>query len=149
MKAPFKLILVTFLLLLSGASSVLAQADPEVIVGQFLNNWSQQNYDGMYAEISDKSKALTTFPVFETTYRDAATAMGLESMTYTLGQTTLQGTSAAVSYDLTIESGIFGTINDPGRLMRLVQGPSGWQVAWSPMDIFDGMTSSARTARGR
>jgi penicillin-binding protein 2 len=55
-----------------------------------------------------------------------------------------QGTSAAVTYDLSIQSSVFGTIDDPGRIMRFVQGTSGWQVAWSTMDIFDGLTSSSQ-----
>jgi penicillin-binding protein 2 len=134
-------------LLLSG-SPLGAQAAPESVVGAFLDQWKNQNYDGMFNLVSEKSRLLTTFPVFETTYRTADAALAMEDLTYTIRGVTLQGTSAAVTYDLTLQSSVFGTIEDPGRLMRLVRGGAGWQVAWSAMDIFDGMTTASQLRAG-
>ena len=137
-------ILLSLLLLFVIAVPVAAQAAPDVIVTSFLENWKNRNYDGMYNQISEKSRALTTFPVFETIYQEADIAIGLQDLSFTIQDATIQGTSAAVRYDLTLDSGIYSTINDPGRIMRLVQGPGGWQVAWSTMDIFDGMAAGAQ-----
>ncbi|MBZ0301455.1 MAG: hypothetical protein K8J31_17030, partial [Anaerolineae bacterium] len=132
------------LLLLTSAMPSAAQGSPEAVVTGFLDNWKARNYDGMYNQISEKSRNLVTFPVFETTYRETDTAIGLEDLSYSVHDVTLQGTSAAITYDLTIQSGIFESIEDPGRIMRLVQDGGSWRVAWSTMDIFDGMTAAGQ-----
>ncbi len=139
-------LLFTALLLLFTVSipSAAAQNTPDSIVSGFLESWKNRNYDGMYNLVSEKSRSLAPFPVFETTYREADAAIGLEDLTFTIHEVTLQGTSAAVTYDVSLQSGIFETIDDPGRIMRLVQDPGGWRVAWSPMDIFDGMTAAGQ-----
>jgi penicillin-binding protein 2 len=124
--------------------AALGQGAPDAIVTSFLENWKNRNYDGMYNLVAERSRNLTAFPVFETIYREADAALGLEDMTFTVRDVSIQGTSAAVTYDLTVQSGIFETIEDPGRIMRLVQAPGGWGVAWSSMDIFDGMTGAAK-----
>ena len=139
-----RLALIWILLLLLTSWSVLAQPAPDAILTSFLDNWKQGNYDGLYNQISERSRNLTPFPVFETIYREADTALVIEDLTYTVQETVFQGTSAAVTYDLQIQSTIFGTIDDPGRIMRFVQDAGGWQVAWSSMDIFDGLTSTSQ-----
>ncbi len=139
-----RLRLILFALLLTSVAPVLAQAAPDAVVSQFLDNWRVANYDGMYNQIAQASKDLTTFPVFETTYTNAETAISIADMSYEIHDVVIQGSSAAVHYDLHIDSAIFGTLDDPGRIMRLVQSPAGWRVAWSPMDIFDGMTASSQ-----
>jgi penicillin-binding protein 2 len=140
-----RFLLTTFLFLLTiSLPAATAQGTPEAVAASFLDNWKSRNYDGMFSQIHEKSRNLTPFPVFETIYRDADLAIGLEDLSYSIGAVQLQGTSAAVTYDLTIQSSIFETLEDPGRTMRLVQGPGGWQVAWSPMDIFDGMTGASQ-----
>lgn len=137
-------VLLFALLLLISVSPLTAQNTPDAVVRSFLENWKARNYDAMYNLTSERSRSLTAFPVFETVYRESDLAMGLEDLSFTLQNTTIQGTSAAVTYDLTVQSGIFEVINDPGRIMRVVQGPDGWRVAWSPMDIFDGMTGASQ-----
>lgn len=136
--------LVCVLTLLVAVTPLSAQDELRAVVTGFLDAWNNRNFDGMYNQISEKSRSLITFPVFETTYQNAQTAIGLQDLSYTIREVTLQGTSAAVTYDLTVESSVFETIEDTGRIMRLVQDPDGWRVAWSPMDIFDGMTSAAQ-----
>ncbi len=138
-----RLTLVGSLLLLFISLPVIAQPAPDAILSSFLENWKLGNYDGLYNQVSERSRALTPFPVFETIYQTADTTLGLDDLTFTIHDTTFQGTSAAVTYDLQIESRIFGTIDDPGRIMRFVQGTGGWLVAWSAMDIFDGLTNSS------
>lgn len=135
---------IVFAFLLVSIAPAAAQATPEDAVAAFLNNWQGRNYDAMYNQLSERSRSLTAFPVFETTYREAATAIGLENLTYTVQEAALQGVNAAVTYDLIIESGVFGAIEDTGRIMRLTQEAQGWRVAWSHMDIFDGLTAGAQ-----
>ena len=51
--------------------------------------------------------------------------------------------TAILRYDIRIESPTFGVMIDEGRVMRLVD-EGGWKIAWSPMDIIQGMSSRAR-----
>lgn len=122
----------------------LSQTSPGDIVSSFLNSWKTRDYPAMYNQISTQSRDLYTLSVFQTTYENADTVIGLEDLTYTVRDVSLQGTSAAVKYDVAISSALFGTIEDKGRTMRLVQDPAGWRVAWSSMDIFDGLAGGAQ-----
>src|SRR5690606_26025960 len=47
------------------------------------------------------------------------------------------------------ESRTFGSITDEGRIMRLVAEDGGRRIAWSPMDILNGMTASVRVRADR
>lgn len=140
---PYSIMLVVFFLL-SLRLPVQAQGDPAQVVEGFLQAWATQDYATMYSLLSDPSRSQYTQPVFEQIYIDASTAVTIESLSFTLLDTRLQGASAAVRYDLTLQSPVFGTITDAGRTMRLVSGSRGWGVAWSSMDIFDGMTAGSR-----
>jgi len=131
----------------SGAAPILAplvQSAPGDVVSAFLNSWKTRDYGAMYNQISVQSRNLYTQSVFQTTYETADNATGLEDLTYTIREASTQGTSAAVKYDIAITSSLFGTIEDKNRTMRLVQDPAGWRVAWSSMDIFDGLAGGAQ-----
>jgi penicillin-binding protein 2 len=117
---------------------------PEDVVKQFLDDWKAKNYAAMYAALSPQSQQFYTEAVFQTAYEDALNAINLSDMTYTLKETTLQGASAAVSYDVSLTSPTFGTISDNGRIMRLIQTANGWGIAWSNMDIVNGLTAGSR-----
>lgn len=122
----------------------LQQQSPASVVEQFLNAWNERDYRAMYTLLSTESQGQYTFAVFETTYNNVAEAISLEGIGFSLGETELQGKTAAVTYDVTLRSPSFGAIEDPGRMMRLVEGPAGWRIAWSTMDIFDGLAAGAR-----
>jgi penicillin-binding protein 2 len=128
------------------AEPILSQAGqpPEDVVKSFLDAWNAGNFEAMYAQLSPQSQEFYAFPVFQTSYQDAANAISLSGVTYTVKGAEIQGMTAAVTYDLSFQSPVFGTIDDPGRIMRLVQKPGGWGVAWSSMDIVDGLAAGSR-----
>ncbi len=129
------------------AVPILSQPrQPAELVANFLEDWKVGDYAGMYALLSPQSQGLTTLPVFEAIYGETAQALSLTDLTYTIGETRLQGLSAAVQYDVTITSPVFGEIVDAGRTMRLVQNNGAWGLAWSSMDIFDGLAAGSRLA---
>lgn len=115
-----------------------ALSSPSDTVRSFIEAWGRRDYPAMYGLLSTESQGLTTLPVFEATYVDADEKIGTTAASFTIVSTQTQGMTAAVSYDLLIESSVFGSIEDAGRVMRLVQAPNGWRIAWSTMDIFDG-----------
>ncbi|MBZ0284495.1 MAG: hypothetical protein K8L97_27395 [Anaerolineae bacterium] len=125
---------------------ITQQRTPQDVVQTFLDNWKAGDYQNMYAALSSQSQSLYTFPVFQAIYEETFLQIGVTDLTYTLRETQLQGASAAVSYDLSIVSPVFGTIDDPARTMRLVESPNGWGIAWSSMDIFDGLAAGSRVS---
>ncbi|MCB9451343.1 MAG: hypothetical protein H6672_07875 [Anaerolineaceae bacterium] len=120
-----------------------AAASPADVVTNFLNGWKAQDYAAMYNLLSQPSKDAYALSVFQEVYRTATTAIGLTDLTFTIQNTSIQGASAAITYDVVLESPVFGTITDAGRIMRVIQQPGGWGVAWSSMDIFDGLAAGA------
>ncbi len=120
------------------------QATPQEVFDAFISAWQTQNYEAMYALISARSQQLYAFPVFQNRYTVAHTAMNFGGVVVDVKDLTLQGTSAALTYDATIQSETFGAIQDPGRTMRFVQEGGAWRVAWSTMDILNGLSSNSR-----
>jgi penicillin-binding protein 2 len=131
---------------LGAAAPILAQSplSPAEVVEDFLQAWNVQDYAAMYALVSPESQALYDFPVFQTTYENADGSLAFAGVTYTVHDTSIQGMTAAVSYDVTLTSTAFETIEDSGRTMRLIQKPEGWRVAWSSMDIFDSLAAGSQ-----
>lgn len=115
--------------------------NPAAAVTAFLNAWSAKDSAAMWRTLSRTSQETYPQQVFENRYTVANSAMGLESLTFQVGSTYIQGITAAVSYDIVISSGMFGIIEDPGRTMRLVNENGRWGVAWSSMDIFKELPS--------
>lgn len=128
------------------APIVQVMQTPEQTVGAFLDAWGDRNYDAMFAQLSSQSQSLNSAAVFRGIYEDADTKIGTTDVTYSIDGVEIQGQSAAVTYDATISSSIFGAIEDEDRVMRLVQSPNGWRVAWTTMDIFNGYASGAQLA---
>ncbi len=120
------------------------ERSPEAVVTDFLNAWKTRSYETMYALLSPQSQAFYTLPVFQAQYENAASTMNLTDLSFQVHRAQLQGMSAAVTYDVTLTSPVFGTIEDRGRTMRLVRTPGGWGIAWSSMDIFDALAAGAR-----
>ncbi|MEO8607073.1 MAG: penicillin-binding transpeptidase domain-containing protein [Chloroflexota bacterium] len=121
-----------------------ASQSPEDVVKTFLDAWKAVKYEDMYAALSPQSQSAYAFPVFKKSYEDAAGAISLSAVDYSITGSEVQGASAAITYDASFESPVFGTIDDAGRTMRVVQKPGGWGVAWSSMDIFDGLAAGSR-----
>jgi len=129
-----------------GLAAPILQAvqSPEAVVKTFMEAWQAGSYENMYAALSPQSQGQYALPVLRAAYEDAATALSLSGIEFSIKETQLQGAAAAVTYDARFQSPVFGTIDDPGRTMRLVQQPGGWGVAWSSMDIFDGLAAGSR-----
>ncbi len=128
----------------SAPSFLQTSRSPGDTVSQFLDAWSRTDYKAMYALLSPQSQSMFPLAIFQGTYENVAKAIELDNLQFTVHQTKLQGVTAAVAYDLSVTSPSFGTIADPNRTMRLIQAADGWRVAWSSMDIFDGLAGGAK-----
>jgi len=142
LKTSFLLVICALVMSFS-AQTAAAQDSPDSVVSQFLDAWGRLDYPAMYALLSNQSKTLIQQPAFEARYQQVTETLGLTGVTHTLQETHLQGLSAAVKYDVSLQSSLFATIEDPGRTIRLVLSGGQWGVAWSSMDIFDVMAGDA------
>ncbi len=132
----------------SGGSSIVpilqGSASPEDVAKKFLDNWKVANYQAMYSDLSVPSQQEYTFPVFQKIYQDAMEKIAPDQITYTFHNVTLQGASAAINYDVAFTSSVFGTIADNGRTLRLIKTQDRWGVAWSSMDIVNGLVGGSQ-----
>jgi penicillin-binding protein 2 len=112
----------------------------------FLKAWTTNDFGTMYGLISPKSQLIRQDD-FAKTYSDAEKAMNLKpnGLTYTLkcDQSSEQGTTAVLDYDMTFQTITMGDFDDKDRVMRLITTPRGWRLAWSTMDIFDQLAGGA------
>ncbi|MFN8373470.1 MAG: NTF2-like N-terminal transpeptidase domain-containing protein [Anaerolineae bacterium] len=123
---------------------VLVRQTPAEVVQAFLDAWNASDYATMYNMVSAQSRTRYPQSVFEARYTQVAEALGISGITYSLGDTTLQGTTAAVNYDVSIASPGYETLADSGRIMRLMDEAGSWRVAWSSMDILSGYADGAQ-----
>jgi len=142
----FRHILALIIVLLPLVIPLQAQAEgePAAVVSTFLTAWGQRDSATMYRQLSRQSQEAYPEQVFINRYIVANDALALDSLTFDITNTHLQGLSASVNYDVVITSGLFGTIEDAGRTMRLVNDNGRWGVAWSSMDIFAQLPSVAQ-----
>lgn len=117
---------------------------PQDVATRFLDSWKAGDYPAMYALLSPQSQAEVSLPVFQTAYQDALAIINPTEITYAVLSSRIQGASAEVLYNLSFVAPVFGTIPDNERTLRLVQSGSGWSIAWSTMDIINGMASGSR-----
>lgn len=120
-----------------------AQSTPAGVVSAFMDAWNTQDFEGMYRYVHPNTQQLYPLEVFRARYQAAHEVILFEGVAYTITGTRLQGQSAMVTYDASITSGSFETIEDEGRIMRLMNTPNGWRIAWTGMDIFDTMAGDA------
>lgn len=121
----------------------VTSAQPVDVVRDFVAAWSDENYEAMYRLIASPSRELYPRQIFENRYTVAHSVIRFSGVTHTIHEVEIQGTTAILDYDVVIESPTFGNIEDTHRTIRLIQ-EGGWKVAWSPLDIFDGLSSVAR-----
>lgn len=141
------LTLLSVTLLFNGGSHlVYAQdiGDVEEVVTDFLSGWNNQDYPAMYGFLAQQSQQLYPQQVFQTRYQTNMEIIAFSGVTFTINEVRIQGMTAVVHYDATIQSASFGEIIDPNRIMRLANNNGRWGIAWSTMDIFAGLAGNAR-----
>jgi penicillin-binding protein 2 len=131
-----------------GGVGLQIRQTPEQVVGAFVEAWNSANYPAMYALLHSESQTLYSQPVFQTNYETVASDIELTGVSASVGTAQMQGMTAIVPYDLQVTSRSFGTIEDAGRKIRLIDTPAGWRIAWTTMDIFDGLAAGARLEVG-
>jgi len=117
---------------------------PQETVETFLNAWANEEFDTMHGLLHPNSIQVYPIDDFRELYVSTHSDISFSDLNYEIHDVTIQGTSAAINYDVTLSTVQFGDIPDIGRTMRLVESDGGWSIAWSPMDIINGMTANVR-----
>jgi len=128
----------------SGLPAPLTLEGATEVAENFFKAWRESNYAAMYRLISPRSQTANTQADFEAQYQNVQTAVALNGLESRITETSRQGTTAIIRYDLTMQSGRFGDIQDSNRIMRLIETPDGWRIVWSTMDIFPELAEGAR-----
>jgi penicillin-binding protein 2 len=110
----------------------------------FLRAWANNDYPTMYGLISPNSRDAYSEDAFTQVYLRATETMTLQSVSTSTTNALRQEAIASVLYDAHFTTDFFGTIDDYGRTLRLVQTDEGWRVAWSEADLFPELTGGAR-----
>lgn len=121
--------------------------DAEGIARTFLDGWVKDDYNAMYAVISPRS-LVTPRETFTSAYQSAEQVLSLigenpKRYEILTDQIRRQGTTAVIPYTMYFNSAFLGEFADPERTLRLILTSRGWRVAWSTMDIFDGLAGGA------
>ena len=122
---------------------VASSADPQDVLREFIDAWNSEDYDSMYRLIAGRSRELYPRQVFINRYTEAHSVISFAGVAHSLNEVSYQGSTAVIDYDIAIESPTFGRFRDMHRTLRMVD-EGGWKIAWSQMDVFDGMSARAR-----
>jgi len=128
----------------AGPTSVASLDGSLEVAANFLDSWSEQDYEGMYQWLTPNAQDAYPVEEFTEIYTGLWEDLRLQGINWQQGDALLQGTTAVVNYDMSFQSRILGEFEDIGRIMRLVPTNDGMRVAWSRMDIFEGWAGGAR-----
>mgnify|MGYP005848387215 CR=1 FL=1 len=117
---------------------------PEEVARTFLDAWAVGDINAMYAQLSTQAQERYAKEAFEARYGQVHNAIAYKTLTYRVRELVLQGTSAQMTYDVMLQTDGFGEIADPNRIMRLTNDGARWGVAWSSLDILDGLAGDMR-----
>jgi penicillin-binding protein 2 len=131
--------------------------DAESTARAFLDGWVANDYGAMYAQLSAKAQLIpltskdANVETFSKIYQDVNRILQIgedekDKKSYTIhaDQTERLGNSAAIHYDMTFKSKLVGDFTDSGRTLHLILANGKWRVAWSTMDVFEGMAGGAK-----
>jgi penicillin-binding protein 2 len=117
--------------------------EPADVVAAYMRAWDAVDYEAMYRLLARRSRELYPRQRFIDQYTVAHSVVRFAGVEHSLTSVERQGSTAIARYDVVISSPTFGEIADDNRVMRLIE-EGGWKIAWSSMDIFNGMSSRAR-----
>ncbi|MBN1679505.1 MAG: hypothetical protein JW966_04385 [Anaerolineae bacterium] len=125
-------------------SPQLSLEEADQVAETFFEAWKNGDYVTMYSLVSPNSRDAYSQDAFVAEYEDVAAQIVLASLETRVVNSLRQGTTAAIQYDVTFQSELFGELPDNGRILRLIETPEGWRIAWSRMDIFADLAEGAR-----
>ena len=122
--------------------------DAERIAREWLTQWQNGDLAAMHRLLSLAAQDAYPFENFQAAYDRANETMTFASVAVTDGTGIFreQDSVAIFNYNATFHTRLLGDISDTNRDLTLVvdENANEWRVAWTPDNIFDGMTNGAQ-----
>jgi penicillin-binding protein 2 len=118
---------------------------PEFVGRRFLEAWSADDYDQMYALLSPDAQALTARDAFEARYRGVlaeATVYSFDAVGVAAGR--LDANNAAFEFDLLYRTRLVGDISLRPRMNMVLSENNNWRIAWTPALIIPALGDTNR-----
>jgi penicillin-binding protein 2 len=105
--------------------------DPEAAARQFLDGWQQDDYQEMYALLSELTQADITPEEFEQRYRRVSSEAAVQDISYEILSSLTNPRNAQVAYRVILDSVLVGEISRD-MVMNLALETDGWRIQWEP-----------------
>lgn len=118
---------------------------PEFVGRRFLEAWKAEDFDSMYALLSQEAQTLIDREAFETRYRGVlteATVYSFDANPVAAGR--LNATNAAVEFDLLYRTRLVGDIALRPRMNLILAENDNWRISWTPALIIPALGDSNR-----
>jgi penicillin-binding protein 2 len=96
----------------------------------YLEAWKNEDYEQMYALLTDESKASLSEDDFINHYQDIAVETALSSLDYQIHTPQVNPVDAQVEYQVTLHSALVGDVQDETK-MDLILEKGSWKIKWS------------------
>ena len=104
--------------------------DPGSAARVFLDDWQNENYEAMYAQLTLLSRDAISFEDFSTRLKNIATTMSLKTVSFEILQSLVKSpTEAQIAYRATYETVLVGDISRE-TFMNLSLQDGSWRVQW-------------------
>ncbi len=104
--------------------------DAKAAVTDYLTALQKNNYEGMYAMLTQASRAAISSADFTKRYSDALNVMSAASVEYTINSSQISPFHAEAAYSVTYHTVLAGDIQR-NIVMRLENENGAWKVVWS------------------
>ncbi len=101
----------------------------EAAAALFLSAWEAEEYPTMYSLLSTQSRAAVDADAFAQRYRNALSSGSVLTVTTELRSVLREDDRATASFDVTLETALFGTMTAENTMSLLLEGRA-WGVDW-------------------
>lgn len=113
--------------------------DAEAAVENYLALWQGEDYEGMYALLSESARQSVPFEEFQASYQEFATIGAITGLDYQIVSSLVQPSRAQVRYRLTYRSAAVGEFVRETWL-DLQRNAEDWRVDWNRRSILPELT---------
>jgi len=108
---------------------VALAASAQAVATEFLTAWVTEDYEEMYEKLSSLSRDAVSMEAFESQYREVASTLTLDGLTFTLLSALADGNHAQIAYRVDFTTTLAGDISR-AMVMHLTREAGKWWIQW-------------------
>jgi penicillin-binding protein 2 len=116
------------------SGSISDAVEAQAVVEKFLSAWQTQDYPAMYASLTTLSQDAITLEEFESTYRDVASSLTLQTLSFDLLSAMALEKHVEVSYRVDFMTMLVGKLTRE-MVMDLIWEENDWRIQWETNQI--------------